>query len=154
MATLHLMVGLPCSGKTTRARQIERERNCLRLTPDEWICTLLGADPDQSVLDAVRDPMEALLWGVAEKVLVTGGEVILDFGFWSRVERNDYRSRARRLGAICVIHYQAASRDDLVSRLRARNTKLPAGCFYIDEARLHGWFELFQPPGEEELVAV
>ena len=36
MATLHLMVGLPCSGKTTLAKQLEQERSALRLTPDEW----------------------------------------------------------------------------------------------------------------------
>ena len=34
MATLHLMVGLPCSGKTTEARRLERELGALRLTPD------------------------------------------------------------------------------------------------------------------------
>lgn len=36
MATLHLMVGLPLSGKTTYARRLEREADALRLTPDDW----------------------------------------------------------------------------------------------------------------------
>src|SRR5690242_19062107 len=36
VATLHLIVGLPCSGKTTLARQLERQYSALRLTPDEW----------------------------------------------------------------------------------------------------------------------
>ena len=36
MAVLHLMVGLPCSGKTTEARRLEKEYHALRLTPDEW----------------------------------------------------------------------------------------------------------------------
>jgi hypothetical protein len=35
MATLHLMCGLPGSGKTTLAERIERESNALRLSP-EW----------------------------------------------------------------------------------------------------------------------
>jgi len=30
------MCGLPCSGKTTLANQIEQERSALRLTLDEW----------------------------------------------------------------------------------------------------------------------
>ena len=46
VATLHLMVGLPCSGKTTLAKQLEQERSALRLTPDEW-------QVDQRVLDAL-----------------------------------------------------------------------------------------------------
>ena len=35
MATLHLMVGLPCSGKTTLAQKLEHELPALRLTLDE-----------------------------------------------------------------------------------------------------------------------
>src|SRR4051794_29563958 len=34
LAILHLMVGLPCSGKTTYARQLARESNALVLTLD------------------------------------------------------------------------------------------------------------------------
>ena len=46
MATLHIMVGLPCSGKTTRARALEAELPALRLTPDEWHLRLFGQDAD------------------------------------------------------------------------------------------------------------
>ncbi|MFZ0544969.1 MAG: AAA family ATPase [Candidatus Promineifilaceae bacterium] len=41
MATLILICGLPGSGKTTLARQIEQSRSALRLCPDEWIARLL-----------------------------------------------------------------------------------------------------------------
>ena len=50
MATLHLMVGLPCSGKTTLAKKLEVERAALRLTPDESVWAGSGAvreDGDQ-----------------------------------------------------------------------------------------------------------
>jgi AAA domain len=40
--TLYLLVGLPGSGKTTLARQLETERYALRLTPDEWMMPLFG----------------------------------------------------------------------------------------------------------------
>ena len=49
--TLFLLCGLPCSGKTTLARRLERERHALRLTPDEWIAQLLSEDWDQAELE-------------------------------------------------------------------------------------------------------
>src|SRR5205085_1291074 len=145
MATLHLMVGLPCSGKTTLARRIEQERMCLRLTPDEWIQRLFGADVAVDVLDAARNPMEALLWEVAAKVLRMGGDVILDFGFWTRAERDAFRERAAALGAQCVVHFANLSENELLRRLRERNANLPPGCFQIDEERIKDWIKLFQP---------
>lgn len=40
---LHLLCGLPGSGKTTLARLLEQELPALRLTPDEWMKPLFGA---------------------------------------------------------------------------------------------------------------
>ena len=42
-ATLFLMVGLPGSGKTTRAKELERETGAIRFTPDEWHLFLQNA---------------------------------------------------------------------------------------------------------------
>src|SRR5512142_1337445 len=99
MATLHLMVGLPCSGKTTLARQLEVERRALRLTPDEWHLRLFGQDVGHREHDARHNLIETIMWDVAARALALGTSVILDFGFWARVEREDFRSRAKRLGA-------------------------------------------------------
>src|SRR5512139_3017147 len=89
VTTLHLMVGLPCSGKTTLARRLEVERSALRLTPDEWQIRLFGQGVEEPTLTARHDLIEALLWDVAARVLALGTNVILDFGFWSRQERED-----------------------------------------------------------------
>jgi predicted kinase len=97
--TLYLMVGLPGSGKTTRAREIEVAERALRLTPDDWIVALYGADLGRPQRDAVRDPVEALQWTVARRALTLGCDVILDWGFWSRQEREEYAAQAAALGA-------------------------------------------------------
>ena len=44
MATLHVMIGLPCSGKTTYARQLAGETNALLLILDVWHLKLFGHD--------------------------------------------------------------------------------------------------------------
>jgi predicted kinase len=145
------MCGLPCAGKTTLAKQIEHERSALRLTPDEWITRLFGVDLTLEALDAARDPVEAVLWDLAARVLVLGVDVVLDFGFWSRTERDDFRSRAAQLGARSELHFLDVPEEELLTRLAARNAQLPSGTFWIDEARLTLWSRAFEPPTVDEL---
>lgn len=151
MSTLHLMCGLPCSGKTMLAKQIERERSAVRLTPDEWIARLLGEDPPIEALDAARDPIESVMWDLAARLLTLGIDVILDFGFWSRRERDEFRASAARLGAQCEVHFLDPPHDVLLARLGARNAQRPASTFRIDEERLRLWSSWFERPSADEL---
>jgi predicted kinase len=45
-----LVVGLPGSGKTTRARRLATEHNALRLTPDEWMIRSFGEHCSVSIV--------------------------------------------------------------------------------------------------------
>lgn len=157
MAVLHLMVGLPCSGKTTAALALEAEHSALRLTTDEWHVRLFGDDfADTDDLDHQRhnqrhQALESLLWDITERALGLGVNVILDFGFWTRAEREDFRTRAHRLGVGFRIHFTDAPEAVLLERLTARNANLPPGTFHIAEAELRSWMGLFERPTPDEL---
>lgn len=151
MATLHLMVGLPCSGKTTRAKELEREQFALRLTPDEWHIPLFGQDAEEREHDARHSLIEMLLWNVASRALELGMNVILDFGFWAREEREDYRSRAKALGASSEVHYLDVPAEELMRRLAARNAQSSPSSFVIPEEMMKPWIAFFQRPTPDEL---
>lgn len=151
MATLHLMVGLPCSGKTTRARELEYTCSALRLTPDEWHVRLFGQDAEDPEHDARHTLIEALLWEIASRALVLGTNVILDYGFWAREEREDYRSRARQLGASSEVHFLDVPEEELLLRLARRNAQFSRTTFSIPEALMHPWMAFFQKPTPDEL---
>lgn len=151
MATLHLMVGLPCSGKTALARRLEQELGAVRLTPDEWHTRLFGFDVEEPDHEERHARIEALLWKMAARLLALGVDVILDFGFWARVEREDYRARAKQLGAGSEIHFLDVPEGELLNRLRARNSRLSAGEAWIPEPVFKSWLPIFQPPTLDEL---
>ncbi len=147
--TLFLMVGLPGSGKTTYAKEIETKHTALRLTPDEWIVALYGNDLDRILRDAVRDPVEALQWSVAARALSLGCNVVLDWGFWSDAERRTYRQEAEGLGARVEVVFLDAGIEELWSRI-SRRDESTTGTLHITRAELEHWATLFEPPVEEE----
>jgi predicted kinase len=94
-----------------------------------------------------------MLWGIAAPVLVFRVNVILDFGFWAKVEREDYRAHAKQLGAGSQIHFLDVPEAVLLERLAIRNTHPSHGEVYIPEAKLKAWMEIIQPPEPDELEA-
>jgi predicted kinase len=151
MATLHLMVGLPCSGKTTLAQKLEHELPALRLTPDEWHIPLFGQDAEEPEHDARHSLIEALLWNIAKRALELGTNVILDYGLWAREEREEYRLRARQLGASSEVHYLDVPEDELLRRLKERNSRPSQESFLISEEAMMPWIAFFQKPTLDEL---
>ncbi len=75
--TLFLTVGLPGTGKTTVARQIEVESGAMRLTKDEWVKALYGEE-NPSTASAV---IEGRLIQIGMRALELGINVVIDFGF-------------------------------------------------------------------------
>ena len=151
MATLFLICGLPGSGKTTLAKQLEHSCPAFRLCPDEWIAPLLADVTDTAELDRLRTPIESVQWEVAKRVLTLGVDVILENGFWSRDERASYRLQAEARGARVELRYLDVPRDELWERLSRRNANLPPGTFAVREDQLDLWWSWFEPPTADEL---
>ena len=80
-----------------------------------------------------------------------GTNVILDYGFWAREEREDYRSRAKHLGASSEVHYLDVSEAELLRRLEERNSRPSQESFLISEEAMKPWIAFFQKPTPDEL---
>lgn len=136
----------------------------MRLTADEWLHELYPNESDEAVnadrpvierlqwVKAHRPLVERIQWALALRTLALGVNVVLDWGLWTREERDRYRTEAQERGARVVLCVLDPSRDELVRRLNDRNAALPAGTFRIDDALLDFAMERFEQPTSAELA--
>lgn len=155
--TLYVMVGLPASGKTTRAKEMERDCKALRLTPDEWMIPLFAdLAPRQfgkSLAGDKRDILEGRLVWLALRALQLGTNVVLDFGLWARHERSALHHLALAAGARFQLVYVEVDDHEQARRVEERNAREPATAFSMTLAELQLWRQSFQAPDEAELTA-
>src|SRR5256885_16747721 len=109
---LVLLCGLPASGKTALARDLADAYDAVRLNPDEWE-SALGVDPFDQGFQA---RLEAEFWELAQRLLVLGTSVVLEWGFWARSERDEKRDAARTLGVAVELRFLDVPYDELVRR--------------------------------------
>ena len=112
---------------------------------------LFGQDAEEPAHDARHHLIETLLWKIASRALVLGTNVILDFGFWAREEREDFRLRARQLGASSEVHFLDVPEEELMRRLAVRNSQDSQESFHIPEEAMKPWIAFFQRPTPDEL---
>lgn len=144
MSKLIVVCGLPGSGKTTHARAVEADLQAIRFSPDEWM-QALSVDLYE---EAMREKIESLQWQMAQRLLVLGMTVIVEFGSWGRSERGLLRLGARALGASVELHYLSAPIDVLFERIQRRGAESPP----ISREDLVRWAQRFQEPMREEIA--
>lgn len=145
--TLTLFCGLPGSGKTRIAKQLEQSTDAVRLCTDDWL-----TDIDADLFDEeLRELMQQKLYDLAQKLLSKHVDVILEDGLWSKPERDEKLAVARKLNVFVSIHVFDLSSEEQWKRLEHRNQNLQHGHVPITREQLDSYFPMFQKPTDEEL---
>ncbi|MDP4011807.1 MAG: ATP-binding protein [Candidatus Roizmanbacteria bacterium] len=133
-STLHLICGLPGSGKTTLSKKIESETGAIRFTPDEWIKNI-WKEMAEIEGNTYRDQIEQLQWQIGKQILKSGTDIIIEWGTWGRDEREILRNEARALGSKVKLYYLEVSRETLKERIVQRNKNLGEHEFLMPEEK-------------------
>ncbi len=149
-ATVHLLCGKTGSGKTTLARRLEHERGAVALSVDPWMIRLFGQHMPREVFDARLHVCTDLLYGVAERLTQLGVDVILDWGFWSRADRDAARARVAASGAQAVLYFLDTPDGVILECLKRRNAQPPGDDYEIPPEMFALFAARFEPPGLDE----
>ena len=86
-----------CSGKSTYAEKLGKELRAVVLSIDELMTTVLGRELGDMHDEYVRR-CEQYLYKKAAEIALSGTNVILDWGFWKKAQREYAREYFRQQG--------------------------------------------------------
>lgn len=153
MAKAIMTCGTICCGKTTYAQKLREERNAVILSIDELTLTLFPEGAGE-MHDTYALRTEQYLLSLSLQILGTGTDVILDWGLWTKAQRDRLRAFYAENGFESEIHYLQVSREEWERRIRKRNgtqkTENPSA-YFVDEGLLRKVESLFEEPSESEV---
>lgn len=151
--TVFLICGKICSGKGYYTRQLRRGVNAVVLSCDEIENDLfrhgLGDRHDEISADIKR-----YLHKKAAEIARAGCPVILDWGFWSRAERESVSALYRDAGIPFEWHYVEIADADWIRNIESRNEAVAAGKttdYAVDSGLLEKLRSRFEPPAQSEI---
>ena len=116
---------------------------------------LFGHHMQREIFDSRLYACKDLIYDLCKRMTDLDIDVVLDFGFWSRAERDAARRRIEASGAACALYFFDVSDEILKARLKERNARRPSDAFEITDEMFELFNGGFEPPeGDEACVTV
>ena len=154
MTKVILLCGLPCSGKTTYSENFKDK--AVVLSCDELMLSLFPAQLGDKH-DEISQKVKNYLLNLSLDILRTHTDIILDFGFWTKADRENTISFYQDKGYTCEVYYLKVSNEQLIINLHKRNAEVEKGLkgsYFIDENILNKALSLFEEPDQDENVII
>lgn len=153
MVKVILICGKICSGKSTYAEKLRIENNAVLLSIDEIMLALFGQYVGDKH-DEYVEKTEKYLFDKSLEIIEAGINVILDWGLWTKAERDFAREFYEIRNIECKIHYIDISDETWRFRLNKRNNAVSAGevnAYFVDDNLASKFGAIFQVPSKDEI---
>lgn len=153
MPKAFLIGGKLCCGKTTYAEKLIAEHNAVLLSCDELMLSLFGGQTGEKHDETVAKVKQYLLAKSLE-IINAGASVILDWGFWTKAERDFTKEYYRKNGVDFEFYYIEVSDEIWRNRIQKRNASVLAGdtgAYFVDENLTAKFEKVFETPGKNEI---
>lgn len=148
-----LICGKIASGKSTYAKQLMQKEKAILLSVDEITLALFDGYIGERH-DEIVERTQRYLFDKSLEILRQGINVILDWGFWMKQERDEARAFYTSRGIACEFH-QIDTPDSVWKRnIAMRNGEVKAGktsAYYVDDALARKFAAIYETPDRSEI---
>lgn len=153
MAKVIMICGKICCGKSTYSEQLRKESSAVLLSVDEIMLAIFDQHAGDRH-DEYAKNTQNFLFNKSVELVGAGVNVILDWGFWRKTDRDWAREFYRTRNMECEFHYIDVSEEVWKQRLEKRNHAVLAGetdAYFVDENLAGKFASTFEMPEESEI---
>ncbi len=147
MKNLILLCGKPGCGKTTLAKFIKEKYGAVHFSADNFMLKLFGEIQDRELFERKLFACKELIYEICDE-LADKNDIVLDFGFWTRREREYIAKRFTNFNVIFV--YMRLDDEEIFRRIENRNKKLKDNEYFMDKETYLILSSKFEEPDESE----
>ena len=153
MAKAILICGKICCGKSTYAEKLRKRYNAALLSVDEIMLSIFGQYVGE-IHDEYCENLQNYFFDKSLELIEAGINVILDWGFWQKDEREYAKRFYKKQNIECEIHYIDVSDRVWEERIKKRNETTchrEKTDYYVDENLAKKFNAMFEPPAQDEI---
>lgn len=153
MPKVLIMCGKICSGKSTYAEKLKLENKAVILSVDELTLALFENQAGEK-LDFYVEKLKDYFLKKSLDIVEAGADVILDWGFWTKKERDYAREFYDSRNISYQFYYMNVGIDEWKKRILKRNQEIKREqleAYPIDKGLLSKVEKMFEEPDRKEL---
>ena len=154
MSKVYLICGKICSGKTTYAKKLCKENNAILLSVDEIMLSLFDQCCGEKLHQEYEKRIKEYLFEKSLEVLEAKNDVVLDWGFWTKEERDATKEFFKSRNIDCELHYVEVSDDVWEQQINKRNNEIlnnETKAYYLEHNRALEFVSRFKKPDNKEI---
>ena len=154
MSKVYLICGKICSGKTTYSKKLCEDNKAILLSVDEIMLSLFDQCCGPKLHQEYERRIKEYLFNKSLEILEKGSDVILDWGFWTKEERDATKDFYKSRNIKCELHYIEINDETWEYRLNKRNKKIlenKTKAYYLEHNRALEFASMFKKPDKEEI---
>ncbi len=149
-ARLFIMCGLPCSGKTTFANKLAKERNATIFSLDKLVLSLFPKEDNFQTHHKYVQRIQQVFFPLAKDLLDKGNKVVMDFPGHTQSERNKLRQIGLSVGVETNLYYLRVRPKTIAARVQKRNVDPVGGEYQIPDWLFKLITNKFEEPSSNE----